>query len=204
VWNSLEAAKLLVAILTPLLLLALGVVINRAAHRVEEAQWANQKLIERRLEIHREMAPDLNDLFCFFAFVGNFRDMTPMEAISIKRKVDKTFHINSHLFSAEFRRRYRVFMKTCFKMFSGAGEDAKLRAFVAVQRTERGESHWDDEWEEFFVLPDPALPDPWTAYESLMTCFADELGMHVKEDLADSRERRSVSNVPRARADGTG
>ena len=50
-WNSLEVVKIVIGFLTPLILVGLGFVINRAARRVEDAQWANRKLIEQRLEV---------------------------------------------------------------------------------------------------------------------------------------------------------
>lgn len=61
-WNSLEVVKIVVAVLTPVLLLALGVVVNGAARRVENAQCANRKLVELQIDIYKEMAPRLNEL----------------------------------------------------------------------------------------------------------------------------------------------
>ena len=80
-WNSLEVVKLVVAAATPVLVLLLGVVVSRAARRLEEAQWANRTLIERRLELYDEMAERLNDLYCFFGLFGNFREVEPPVAV---------------------------------------------------------------------------------------------------------------------------
>jgi ABC-type amino acid transport system permease subunit len=74
-WDSLEIAKLAVAALTPIFLFVLGFIVTRATKRVEEAQWMSHKLIERRLDLFEEMAPLLNDLFCFFLLVGRFRPL---------------------------------------------------------------------------------------------------------------------------------
>jgi hypothetical protein len=70
-WTSLEIVKLLAAFLTPVFLFVLGVMVTRAARRVESAQWASRKLIERRLELHQKLAPLLNDLLCFFTWRGH-------------------------------------------------------------------------------------------------------------------------------------
>jgi hypothetical protein len=59
-WNSLEITKLVIGALTPIFLLLLGVWVNRIAKRVETAQWANQKLIEKRIAIYDELAPLIN------------------------------------------------------------------------------------------------------------------------------------------------
>lgn len=101
-WNSLEIAKLAVGFLTPILLFTLGLVVTRAARRIKNAQWASRKLIERRIELHKEMAPKLNDLYCFFATVGHFRDIIPPDALKAKRELDKLFFQNEQLFSSEF------------------------------------------------------------------------------------------------------
>ncbi|MDP8929448.1 MAG: hypothetical protein M3O70_12990, partial [Actinomycetota bacterium] len=69
-WTSLEVAKLIVAALTPVLIFALGVVVTRAARRVEDAQWANRTIIGKRLDVYSELAPSLNDIYCFFTMVG--------------------------------------------------------------------------------------------------------------------------------------
>ena len=49
VWNSLEVAKLGVAALTPIPVAAIGYRINRRLKSLEAAQWAQQKIIERRI-----------------------------------------------------------------------------------------------------------------------------------------------------------
>jgi hypothetical protein len=79
-WNSYATASLVVAFLTPLLLFTLGLIVTRAARRIENAQWASRKLIERRLELRKEMAPVLNDVYCFFTTRGHF---TPKCSISL-------------------------------------------------------------------------------------------------------------------------
>lgn len=86
-WNSYAVASLVVAFLTPLLLFSLGLVVTRAARRIENAQWASRKLIERRLELHKEMAPVLNDVYCFFTTRGHFREITPPAVLEKKRQL---------------------------------------------------------------------------------------------------------------------
>ena len=182
-WNSLEVAKLAVAVLTPLLLVGLGVVINRAARRVEEAQWAGRKLVERRLELYDSMAPLLNDLYCFFECVGRFREVEPPKAVELKRELDKTFYVNRFLFTPAFSERYDDFMGACFKTFTGSGENAKLLAPVSKQERERGAA-WDSTWAALFVpeeelsTSDRESRSGFTAsYTALMECFAGQVGL---------------------------
>jgi hypothetical protein len=181
-WNSLEVVKLAVAILTPLLLLGLGIIISRAARRVEDAQWADRKLIERRLELYDEMAPLLNDLYCFFALVGDFRAIDPPRAIALKRELDKRFHVNMFLFSASFTRGYEVLMNLCFETFAGVATDARLRVNPEVQMAEMGDDRWQDAWWDLFS-PEAKRSGRGSikdAHAQLMQTFADELGVREK------------------------
>lgn len=70
-WNSLEIAKLAVAALTPLVVAAIGLVVVRATKRIEAGQWINQKLVEKRIALLGDALPQLNDLYCYFVYVGN-------------------------------------------------------------------------------------------------------------------------------------
>jgi hypothetical protein len=177
-WNSLEIVKLLVGLLTPILIFVLGWMVTRAARRVEEAQWASRTLIERRLELHREMAPRLNALLCFFTWVGDFRNIDPPKIIAIKRELDGVFFANKQLFSPGFEDRYLKLIGLCFEQWSGAGSDAKLRTSAHTLRLERGERvTWDSEWDELFSTS-PEGPDRQAkAYNDLMEFFATEVGV---------------------------
>ena len=56
-WNSLEVTKLIVAALTPLAVVLLGIWVARATRRLEASQWVNQKLIEKRINLLEEILP---------------------------------------------------------------------------------------------------------------------------------------------------
>jgi hypothetical protein len=178
-WSSLEVVKLIVAAMTPVLVFGLGFMVTRAARRLEEAQWADRKLIERRLELYDKLAPPLNDLFCFFTTVGHFRDITPPDALDRKREADKVFHVNRYLFSPEFGDRYTEFMDACFKQYVGAGKDALLRTSADHQRNERGKASWPAEWTEDFVTEveeQTPLSEIRRMYDALMHGFSRQVG----------------------------
>jgi hypothetical protein len=187
-WSSLEIAKLAVAAATPIVVILIGVVVSRAARRVEQAQWANRKLVERRLELYDDMARLLNDLYCFFMVVGHFREIAPPDAVRRKRELDRIFYVNEYLMGARFGELYREFVNACFDMYTGFAQDAKLRASVAAQRTERRE--WDGAWDGCFVA-DPTevtAPDEVARrYRALMLCFADLIGVQPQAGTASLR-----------------
>jgi hypothetical protein len=180
-WTSLEIAKLAVSVVTPLLLVGIGFLINRGVRRIESVEWGNRKVIERRISLYDEMAPKLNDLYCFFFCVGSFREIDPPTALKRKRELDRSFHVNRFLFSPDFATQYGGFMDACFKTYTGGGEDAKLRADAEDQEFERGPEHWDPSWTvEYFVADGGELTSAseissW--YKNLMASFSRDLGV---------------------------
>jgi len=101
-WNWLEVAKLVAGLLTPVALAILGIYIHRVTKRFEHLQWQSQKLIEKRLEIYDSLAPELNELLCYFTYVGAWRDTNPDTVVSLKRKIDRRIHLAAALFSKDF------------------------------------------------------------------------------------------------------
>jgi hypothetical protein len=177
-WNSLEVVKVVIAVLTPLLILGLGLVVNRASKRLEDAQWGNRKLIERRLDIYDSMAPKLNDLFCFFSLKGNFREVSPPAAVKRKRELDKLFFVNRFLFGEQFSAAYFRFFDLCFEHDAAVATDARLRTDPHKQKAEFG-SGWDDSWGPLFspTAEWSSRTEVEGAYGELMRRFADELGV---------------------------
>jgi hypothetical protein len=118
-WNSLELAKLFVSALTPIVVILVGFFINRKLKQLEAIQWANQKVVEKRLEVFDALAPSLNDLLCYFTYIGNWKELSPSKVVEIKRALDKKAYINAPLFSWQFLDRYAAFIGTCFRTYSG-------------------------------------------------------------------------------------
>jgi hypothetical protein len=198
-WNSLEVVKLVVGAATPVVIFAIGYQVSRVARRIDAVQWVTRKLVEERLPLYREIAPRLNDLLCFFTLVGHFRTIDPPKAIAIKRDVDQTVHANLYLFTPMFMERYYAFMQTCFATFVGAGEDAKLRSSVSLQRAERRQ--WNDEWSHLFTSEeDAARPqDVRAAYGSLLSndALLDEVLLDVDRSQRRSRFDRALWMIRR-------
>src|SRR4051812_14048767 len=152
--SALDISRVVVAGLIPLVIVLVGWFVNKATKRLEQTQWANQKLIERRMELHKELSPDLNSIYCFFDFKGHFREVDPDEVIGCKRRVDRVYHANDELFGEQFQKAYLAFMKTCFKEGEKAGADAKLRSDPSEQQFERGRnSPWKPSWDKRFDDP---------------------------------------------------
>ena len=200
-WNSLEIVQVAVSVLTPLAVAILGIIVTRAAKHAEaravdaaraaeNAQWANRRAVERLIELHKEMAPLLNDLMCFFGMIGHFREIDPPDAIARKRQLDRIFFTNEHLFGSRFREKYRLFMSKCFAHWQGPGQEARLKTSADRLRTQRGSTvPWDDGWDRMFEeIPDSReqRQEQRTIYDEAMSAFAAELGLSRADRPAPS------------------
>ena len=187
VWNTLEVAKLIVSALTPLLVVVIGLWIHRSLKRLEYLQWTNQKVTEKRITVFEELAPLLNDILCYFTFVGCWKDLSAPEVVERKRRMDRIVHVNAPLFSREFGHRYHNFIEACYSTYEGWGKDAKLRTLSERRRAAAG-SAWKAEWDSCFAdknnCSDPKIVR--SKYESLMSCFSDELGVGLHSDQVSS------------------
>ena len=119
--TPLEIAKLLVGALTPIVVAVPGYWLNRRLKSLESAQWAQQKIVERRIQAYDELAPALNKLFCFFGYVGGWKEIEPPTMIALKRTLDERAHISAPLFDRDFLKVYNELLERCFTTFGGWG-----------------------------------------------------------------------------------
>ena len=174
-WNWLEVAKLAAGILSPVAIAALGVYIHRVTKRFEHVQWRSQKLVEKRLAIYDEVAPRLNDLLCYFTYVGSWRDKDPPEIVALKRDLDRRIHLAAPLFSPALYSTCQALLALCYETYTGWGQDAKLRTAYLRRRDARAD--WEHEWEACFSesASDPAAVR--AAYTEVMRVFAADIGV---------------------------
>jgi hypothetical protein len=186
-WNSLEVVKVVVAALTPLAVAVLGWWISRQLKRLEHLQWANQKAVEKRLEVYSALAPVLNDLYCYFDFIGDWKMKAPIEALGIKRAADRLFYVNAALFSPSFRSTYSKFIDLCFVPGPLHEYDttAKLKTDVKIRKemfAKRGLA-WDPQWDGYFAPPELVTSRDAIVggYRRMMDAFVRELGVGLVE-----------------------
>jgi len=175
-WNSLEIAKLCVAGLTPVLLVLLGIVVQRAIKQFEHQQWRSQKLIEKRIQIYDSLAPQLNLIFCYYTYVGPWRDVKPPEIVKAKREIDRQVYLAKPLFTPRFFNDCTNFLNLCFQTYTGWGKDALLRTKSDHRRNALG-TNWNPDWEQCFSNEPMAPQAIRECYEKLMSTFSSELGV---------------------------
>jgi hypothetical protein len=176
-WNGAQVATLAVAALTPVTVAAVGFYFARASQRLEHLQWANQTVITRRLDIFGQVGPWLNQLLCFATFVGRWKEIQPLEAIGLKRKLDETMYANRLLFSDELFEAYREFMTALFAMYATTGGDAHLRAPIDSKWGDRRKLPWWTEPMEglFSVDKTGSMDEIQAAYDQLAERFRADL-----------------------------
>jgi hypothetical protein len=141
----------------------------------------SRKVVEKRIEIFDKLSPDLNKLYCFFMWIGDWRETTPEEAIAIKRRLDKGFYVNRFIIGEEAFHEYQRFIHLTFLAFVGPGKDALLlTSVVGPGGDRRANRHfsWKDEWDDLFSPKDaPERNGIHEAYNRMMHQFSRSIGL---------------------------
>jgi len=178
-WNSLEIVKVIISCITPIIGGIIAWRLARIGKDIENRQWTNRKIIEKRLEIYEKLVPDLNDLYCFYLRIGNWKEISPEKVIALKRKLDKNFNIYNHLFQWDILSEYNEFIHLCFETYTGPGKTAKIKS--SFENREKYIKDWDSKWNESF-MPEKESDHKKikTSYDRLIKIFRKELDLGVK------------------------
>src|ERR1700704_2214791 len=104
-----EFARLGIAALTPLMTLIVGVLVVHLGTKLDTTKQLQAELLRKRLHLFEEIAPRLNDIFCFYQAVGHWAELNPDEVIKRKRAIDRIIQVNRYLFRSEFWDEYQHF-----------------------------------------------------------------------------------------------
>src|SRR5438309_1174698 len=110
-----EIAKLVVDFVTPIIVLILGIFVSRGLKQFETRVASNQELVRRRVGFCDSVSQRLDTVFCFFLYVGNWRDVDPPKVISIKRELDSEFHRAIPYLSEGTYHAYSALEAVCFR-----------------------------------------------------------------------------------------
>lgn len=188
-----EGLSALAAVITPIAVVALGLLVNKRLKQVEEQQWRGRALIEARLNYYTELAGDLNDLLCFFTFIGGWKELTPPSIVSLKRTIDRKFHLYQPFFSEKSATSYSEFMNCCFRTFGDWGADAHLRTGFGRRKEALGDE-WDDNWNQLFEYSEEtpisadALREIRMRYVDLVAQLVDDIQLtNSRPDYVSAR-----------------
>lgn len=157
--TTLEIVKLSVQALTPIVVGYIGWKVSKRLKDIEQNQWANRKITEKRIQIYEEVSPLLNRLFCYFNYVGDWQTHSPKDIVATKRKLDHKIHVNRYLLEEDVFDAYHKFIHVLFEHYTSAGEDAKLKTLIVSPDGDRSKSpsfQWADEWKNCFSSRDIA------------------------------------------------
>ena len=148
IWNSLKIPIMIIAALAPFIIAFLVFRYNRIIKGLKEKQEKNQNLLEKRIEVYDRIGPKLNDIFCFFCYNGNWKELTPLEILNFKRELDKDINVSTPLYSKDIGEKYDDFMRLCFVSFSGWEHEEKIKSLYELRKEHNAE--WNDDWIPFF------------------------------------------------------
>jgi hypothetical protein len=148
IWRSVAIACMILAILTPIILLILAISFRRSIKRMNETHWSNQKIVEKRIEVYDRIAPKLNDIFCFYCYIGNWNEISPVVVLRLKREIDKDMSVYASLFSDDISTKYVDFKQLCFVSMSGWEHDERIKSYYELRQ--QNNQNWDDGWIQHF------------------------------------------------------
>ena len=172
--DDLEYLKLGVSALTPIVTGIVGVLILRMGTRMEHSKNLHRELLRKRLTLFEDIAPKLNDVYCYFQAIGHWSDLNPDEIIVRKRDIDRALNVNRFLFDQDVWAAYKQFQTLHFDMWSGVGKPAKLRLDMDYMRAHLGEA-FKPEWSPSVSQKTGDHNAQKTVYETLM----DALGRSI-------------------------
>lgn len=171
--------ELIANVSTPVAIFVLGFFAMHYAHRLEQRRIFVQVESEWRLEVFRKLIENLNDLYCYYTYQGNWRMMTPYDATNSKRNVDRLVWMNKFLWSKDFLESYRDFSASAFEEFRGKGLEFRFRSNIDRHREN---SNWKDEWADRFVpMEDRITGREFTeCYDRLIFLAVRDIGVLTK------------------------
>lgn len=138
------------SILIPIMLAVFGVMFHRYRKVVEHSLEHERETFARRFMGYQEVTTLANDIYCFHALVGHFRDISPVEAIQKKRQLEAVVFSNLPLWNDQFCESLTKFLDTCFETQRGRG--TRIASASDVERhVESREEQWNESWRECFL-----------------------------------------------------
>lgn len=170
---NIEYIKLAASLLTPVVILMLGIWAKGIATNREKRISLNERIIEKRVAIYEQVGQDLNDIYVFLRQVGHWKIFTPAEIVQKKRAIDKIMYVNQPYWSDSTFRKYGAFINAGFEAWTGTGKDAKIR--TPTYQFKKFEK-WDDSWQSYFSDKESDIGAIEESYKQLMDAFSEQFG----------------------------
>jgi len=177
-WNSLELAKLLVSLLTPIAVVCIGFFIQHNLAEQNRSWQAQQRIVERRLQVYDTIRLQLNRIFCFIEDVGSWKTDNPEKVIDYKRSVDQAMHSQRAVWRPDTFKAYLAYIDgAAFEIYGGGvGTDAKIKTHDKEKVV--GIPGWNVDWGK--RLTGQRDPNHKEKYDQLLNLISRDLALSEK------------------------
>jgi hypothetical protein len=83
--------------------------------------------VDQRFKLWEKVSPGMNDIYCYFLRVGNWKELDGQKVLARKRELDGLMYSNQIMWSPSFFKTYERFMTEAFRTYRGSGLNAALR-----------------------------------------------------------------------------
>jgi hypothetical protein len=168
-----ETKDMLELIVMPIALIIIGFIVKSIASNHEKRASLHNRIIEKRVDVYESVGKDLNDIFSFVARVGSWKEFSPKEILDKKRAIDKIMYVNRPYWSDVAFTSYIDFMTYVFEVYTGTGEDAKIRSEADKFKSS---TNWDESWKNYFSDKEYNQKETWKKSRELMKNLSNDFG----------------------------
>ena len=199
IWNSLERTKIFVGLLTPLMILAITLIINYNINERNKRDEHNKRIFAKRQDIYDKVGPLLNDIYSYFLYVGQWKQLSPDDIINHKRELDKIIYTNIPYFdtASVFVKSYNEFMVQTFATGQGWGKNASLRTEMNLHKIaiDTSKFKWQEKWDDNFTEEDNR-ENIKNSYFAFLRKVSTELDLEVKgQDIDKTIEIKPIDSL---------
>jgi len=174
-WSSLEVAKLLSGVMTPIVVLVMGYIINQTLsdqnRRLAEQNRIQKAVLVGRTKIFDSIREDLAHIYDYIEDIGTWKEDNPDTIIADKLKIDTAMWSERPFWSETTFNAYEEYMKTAFDMSAGGvGKDAPIKTDLQGKQSLPS---WKAEWQS--RLTGERDPDHRSKYKNLQDLFFQDL-----------------------------
>lgn len=148
IWDNLKIVIIVIAALAPVAIAFLIIRNKRSLKGLENKYRTDQKIYEKRIDVYDRIGPKLNDLFCFYCYNGNWKEISPQYIMLLKKELDKEMNTHAPLYSDDLMQKYARFMQLCFVAHSGWEHDEKIKSLYDLRQLQNLE--WENDWIQYF------------------------------------------------------